>query len=50
MGLICAAQQQGTWYRAEIVEYFDDSQEIMIKFMDYGGYATVYKSSIKQIR
>ena len=49
-GLICAAPQQGVWYRAQVVQCYEDSDEILIKFMDYGGYATVSDKSIKQIR
>ncbi|CAK8676497.1 uncharacterized protein LOC143445105 [Clavelina lepadiformis] len=50
VGLICAAPQQGLWYRAQIVQCFEETEEIQIKFMDYGGYATVAGKCIKQIR
>jgi len=38
------------WYRAQVIQYYEETEEILIKFMDYGGYATVSENSIKQIR
>lgn len=50
VGLICAAQHQNIWYRAQVIHAEEDSSEITIKFVDYGGYSTVPISTIKQIR
>nr|CAB3220773.1 KH domain-containing protein C56G2.1 [Phallusia mammillata] len=50
VGLICAVQQQGVWYRAQIVQFFEETEEVTIRFMDYGGYATVTVKALKQIR
>nr|XP_026690008.1 KH domain-containing protein akap-1 [Ciona intestinalis] len=50
VGLICVAQQMGTWYRAQIVHCFEDIEELSIRLMDYGGYTTVPAAAAKQIR
>nr|XP_039270994.1 A-kinase anchor protein 1, mitochondrial-like [Styela clava] len=50
VGLVCVAEHQDVWYRAQVIHANEDSSEITIKFVDYGGYSTVPTSIVKQIR
>jgi len=50
VSMVCALQRQGIWYRAQIVQNFDDDDDVVIRFIDYGGYETVPLTSLKQIR
>lgn len=50
-GILCAAQSDGHWFRCQIVEVMDDdSEEIALLDLDYGGYYTVATSTCRQIR
>ncbi|KAG8188833.1 hypothetical protein JTE90_004645 [Oedothorax gibbosus] len=49
-GNICAAEIAGGWYRAEIDEVYEESDNCRLKFLDYGGYADVPKASIRKIK
>ena len=41
---------EGAWYRAMITSQEDEFGECQIKFVDYGGYAQMPVSELKQIR
>ena len=47
---VCAAPCDGGWYRCQIVSYDEDTDTCDVKYLDYGGYASVAASSLKQIR
>ncbi|XP_074643675.1 A-kinase anchor protein 1, mitochondrial-like [Tubulanus polymorphus] len=49
-GVICAAPIMDGWYRGQVVSYMEESDECDVKFVDYGGYARISCSSLKQIR
>ncbi|GFR60948.1 A-kinase anchor protein 1, mitochondrial [Elysia marginata] len=49
-GVICVVESQGFWYRAMIMSKEDENGETQIKFVDYGGYASMHVSALKQIR
>ncbi|GLV32845.1 spoonbill [Carabus blaptoides fortunei] len=50
-GTICAAHSGGTWYRSSVISVNDEeARAAYIQFLDYGGYATVPCSSLRQIR
>lgn len=49
-GVICVVESEGFWYRAMIMSLEDENGEAQIKFVDYGGYATMPVSALKQIR
>jgi len=60
-GVICAAPQSGGWYRAQIVELLpslapvetdtnEEQFDASLRYVDYGGYARVPLSSLRQIR
>lgn len=46
---ICAAHSLGAWYRAIILSV-ENETSLNVKFLDYGGYATVDQSMLRQIR
>ncbi|XP_076453378.1 uncharacterized protein LOC143288608 [Babylonia areolata] len=49
-GIICVSESEGQWYRAQIVEVYPVEDECSLKYVDYGGYARVAISTLKQIR
>ena len=38
------------WYRAQVVDIYPDTEEVDLKFLDYGGYARTDSCVLKQIR
>lgn len=46
---ICAAHSLGAWYRASILS-LENENTCSVKFLDYGGYATLDQSMLRQIR
>ncbi|XP_077995376.1 uncharacterized protein LOC144448906 [Glandiceps talaboti] len=50
VGMICAVPLLEGWYRAQIVELIPDTDEVDVRFVDYGGYSRVQASTLKQIR
>ncbi|KAK6058352.1 hypothetical protein COOONC_04078 [Cooperia oncophora] len=49
-GLLCAAPVLGAWFRAVTVSYYSESDEVMLRFVDYGGYTRLPRSELRQIR
>ncbi|GMT18551.1 hypothetical protein PFISCL1PPCAC_9848 [Pristionchus fissidentatus] len=49
-GLLCAAPVMQAWFRAVIVMYFPEEDEALVRFVDYGGYAKIARSELRQIR
>uniref|UniRef100_A0A8R1I621 Tudor domain-containing protein n=1 Tax=Caenorhabditis japonica TaxID=281687 RepID=A0A8R1I621_CAEJA len=49
-GLLCAASVGNSWFRAVTVQYFEDSDEVFVKFVDYGGYSKMARQDLRQIR
>jgi len=47
---VCAAPCDGGWYRCQIVSYDEDTDTCDVKYLDYGGYASLAATSLKQIR
>ncbi|KAK6184235.1 hypothetical protein SNE40_006745 [Patella caerulea] len=50
VGVICVAPMMDGWYRAQIVQVYEDTNECDIKFVDYGGYERLSMPLLKQIR
>ncbi|KAH1178756.1 A-kinase anchor protein 1, mitochondrial [Mauremys mutica] len=51
VGVICAAPGlDGAWWRAQVVDYFKDNNEVEIRYVDYGGYERVKIDTLRQIR
>ncbi|CAJ0951905.1 unnamed protein product, partial [Mesorhabditis belari] len=49
-GVLCAAPVLQAWFRALTVNYFEDTDEVLIRFVDYGGYLKVKREILRQIR
>lgn len=47
---ICVVMVQGSWYRVQIVSHNKGDQHCLVKYLDYGGFANVAVSSLRQIR
>lgn len=47
---ICIAHSVGRWYRAMVLSTDEEEDISYVKFLDYGGYAYVDNSMLKQIR
>ncbi|KAM9853279.1 A kinase (PRKA) anchor protein 1b [Aulostomus maculatus] len=50
MGLICAAPAVGAWWRAQVITFYNETNEVEIRYVDYGGYDRVKIDSLRQIR
>lgn len=48
-GVLCAAPVHDGWYRADVTS-FPEGDLCEVKFVDYGGYMTIEKSHLRQIR
>ncbi|KHN79002.1 KH domain-containing protein C56G2.1 [Toxocara canis] len=49
-GLLCVAPASGGWYRAVTVIYYEDQDEVLVRFVDYGGYSRIPRADLRQIR
>ncbi|XP_041097279.1 A kinase (PRKA) anchor protein 1b [Polyodon spathula] len=51
VGVICAAPAvEGAWWRAQVINFYKDSSEVEIRYVDYGGYERVKIDALRQIR
>ncbi|ELU07765.1 hypothetical protein CAPTEDRAFT_103276 [Capitella teleta] len=50
VGIICAAPMYNSWYRAQVVQAYPETDGVDIKYVDYGGYVHVEASTLRQIR
>ncbi|XP_008927703.2 A-kinase anchor protein 1, mitochondrial [Manacus vitellinus] len=51
VGIICAAPGlDGAWLRAQVINYFEETDEVELKYVDYGGYDKVKVDTLRQIR
>ncbi|TRZ14122.1 hypothetical protein HGM15179_012971 [Zosterops borbonicus] len=51
VGIICAAPGlDGAWLRAQVISYFEETDEVELKYVDYGGYDKVKVDRLRQIR
>nr|XP_057936467.1 A kinase (PRKA) anchor protein 1b [Doryrhamphus excisus]XP_057936468.1 A kinase (PRKA) anchor protein 1b [Doryrhamphus excisus]XP_057936469.1 A kinase (PRKA) anchor protein 1b [Doryrhamphus excisus] len=51
VGVICAAPAvEGAWWRAQVITFYKESNEVEIRYVDYGGYDRVNIDSLRQIR
>ncbi|NXY47272.1 AKAP1 protein, partial [Ceuthmochares aereus] len=51
VGIICAAPGlDGAWLRAQVVNYFEETNEVELRYVDYGGYEKVKIDTLRQIR
>ncbi|CAJ0575947.1 unnamed protein product, partial [Mesorhabditis spiculigera] len=49
-GVLCAAPVLQAWFRALTVNYYEDTDELLVRFVDHGGYTRVKRENLKQIR
>ncbi|NXS45906.1 AKAP1 protein, partial [Balaeniceps rex] len=50
-GIICAAPGlDGAWLRAQVISYFEETSEVELRYVDYGGYDKVKIDTLRQIR
>lgn len=49
LNAVVAAPAMGGWYRAQIVEVFENNQ-CQVRFLDYGGYSTLDCTTLRKIR
>ncbi|NXT81962.1 AKAP1 protein, partial [Zapornia atra] len=51
VGIICAAPGlDGAWLRAQVISYFEETDEVELRYVDYGGYDRVKIDKLRQIR
>ncbi|XP_018425837.1 PREDICTED: A-kinase anchor protein 1, mitochondrial [Nanorana parkeri] len=51
VGILCAAPVgPSVWWRAQVMAYFEDTEEVEILYVDYGGYNRVKINTLRQIR
>ncbi|KAM3933812.1 A-kinase anchor protein 1, mitochondrial isoform 1-T3 [Leptodactylus fuscus] len=51
VGVICAAPAgDNAWWRAQVVAYEKDTEEVEIRYVDYGGYERIKADVLRQIR
>uniref|UniRef100_A0A672HD22 Tudor domain-containing protein n=1 Tax=Salarias fasciatus TaxID=181472 RepID=A0A672HD22_SALFA len=50
VGVICAAPAvEGAWWRAQVISFYSESNEVEIRYVDYGGYDRVKIDTLRQI-
>lgn len=47
---MCVALSLGAWYRAIVLSTDNESDTSYVKLLDYGGYANIKNSELRQIR
>ncbi|XP_006832466.1 PREDICTED: A-kinase anchor protein 1, mitochondrial [Chrysochloris asiatica] len=51
IAVICAAPgADGAWWRAQVVASYEETNEVEIRYVDYGGYKRVKVDELRQIR
>ncbi|CAB1348062.1 unnamed protein product [Coregonus sp. 'balchen'] len=51
VGVICAAPAvEGAWWRAQVISFYKETNEVEIRYVDYGGYDRVKIDTLRQIR
>lgn len=51
VGVICAAPAlDGAWWRAQVITFYKETNEVEIRYVDYGGYDRVKIDTLRQIR
>uniref|UniRef100_A0A915KY15 Tudor domain-containing protein n=1 Tax=Romanomermis culicivorax TaxID=13658 RepID=A0A915KY15_ROMCU len=49
-GVVCAAPVIDGWFRAQTTQTYDETDEVLVKFVDYGGYLKLPANDLRQIR
>ncbi|KAH7731394.1 Protein C56G2.1 a [Aphelenchoides avenae] len=49
-GVLCAAPAYNGWFRAITLLYDESQDEMLVRFVDYGGFARIPRADLRQIR
>ncbi|ETN58422.1 a kinase anchor protein [Anopheles darlingi] len=47
---VCVACVAGNWYRAQVMQHVTETDQVLVKYLDYGGYSSLPVQSLRQIR
>lgn len=47
---MCVAPAFDGWYRAVTLDYYHEEDEVLVRYVDYGGYGRLPRSDLRQIR
>lgn len=47
---LCVAPAFDGWYRAVTLDYYQEEDEVLVRYVDYGGYGRLPRSDLRQIR
>uniref|UniRef100_A0A2M4BHN3 Putativekinase anchor protein n=1 Tax=Anopheles marajoara TaxID=58244 RepID=A0A2M4BHN3_9DIPT len=47
---VCVACVAGNWYRAQVMQHDSETDQVLVKYLDYGGYSSLPVQSLRQIR
>jgi A-kinase anchor protein 1 len=50
IGFVCAAPVLSGWYRALIIEVYPETDEVLLRYLDYGGYGRCCGDDLRKIR
>jgi A-kinase anchor protein 1 len=50
VGVLCAAPAYNGWFRAITLLYDEEQDETLVRFVDYGGFAKLPRTDLRQIR
>lgn len=48
--MVCIAPTCNGWFRAITLQYHEDEDSVLVRFADYGGFATLPRTELRQIR
>ncbi|XP_050069312.1 A-kinase anchor protein 1, mitochondrial [Anopheles maculipalpis] len=48
--VVCVAFVANNWYRAQVVQHMTESNLVLVKYLDYGGFSMLPPHSLRQIR
>lgn len=50
VGVLCVAPAFNAWFRALTLDYYEEQDEVLVRYVDYGGFARVPRADLRQIR
>ncbi|KAI1721106.1 tudor domain-containing protein [Ditylenchus destructor] len=50
VGVLCVAPAYNAWFRALTLDYYSEQDEVLVRYVDYGGFARVPRADLRQIR
>ena len=49
VGVLCSVPTQNGWYRAVTLAYEPDQDEVVVRFIDYAGFARLPRANLRQM-